>query len=112
LKDIQAYIFITYYAEKFEMDEETILFYLNKKKVLPFYVTPRELRLMRDYPPPTKFMCHALREEGFTVGRIAEYLKIPQPNVSYHLRTKLKQDWLHPTWQAMREFQLRQERQF
>jgi hypothetical protein len=109
MKDIEAYIFITYYAEKFGMDEETVLFYLNKKQVMPVFVSPRELQLMRDFPPSTKYLCHGLKAEGFGVGWIANYLGIPQPNVSYHLKTKPKQEWVHPTWQGMREYQRRQD---
>lgn len=112
MKDIQAYLFINYYAPHLEMDEETILYYLNKKQVMPIVITKREMELMRNAKPSTKHLCHALKAEGFSVGWIANYLKVPQPNVSYHLKTAPKQEWLHPTWEAIRLYQERHNLNF
>jgi hypothetical protein len=111
MEDIKAYIFISYYAPHLEMSEERQVQYLNDKQVLPVAVGMHELRLMRDAQPSTKYLCHAFKNEGFSVGWIASHLKIPQPNVSYHLKTKPKQEWVHPTWQAIRLHQLRNMRQ-
>jgi hypothetical protein len=110
MKDIQAYIFISYYAPHLDMSEERQVQYLNDKQVLPVAVGIRELELMRAHPPGTKYLCHAFKNEGFSVGWIANYLKIPQPNVSYHLKTPPKQEWVHPTWEAIRLHQLRVNR--
>jgi hypothetical protein len=112
MNDMQAYMFINYYAPHLELDEETILFILNKKQVMPVVITKRELGLMQNATPSTKYLCHAFKNEGFSVGWIASHLKIPQPNVSYHLKTKPKQEWLHPTWEAIRLYQQRHDLRF
>lgn len=112
MKDIEAYVFITFHAPRFNMDEETILYYLNKQKVMPLVVSPHELRLMRECEPPTKHVVHELKRQGFSNKFIADYLNVAPPNISYHLKTKLKNDWVHPTWQGMRAYQKRHNLNF
>lgn len=109
MKDIEAYVFITFHAPRFNMDEETILYYLNKQGVMPVVVTPRELRLMQDFAPPAKYVVHELKRQGFSNKFIAEYMNVAPPNISYHLKTKPKMDWVHPTWEGMRVYQKRQD---
>jgi DNA-binding transcriptional ArsR family regulator len=102
MKDIEAYIFLTYYVPKFDMPKQVALDYLNSKKLMAFHMDHNEMNAITAFAPPVKYLCHGLKAEGFSVGWIAEYLKIPQPNVSYHLRTVPKQDWISQSWQYIR----------
>jgi hypothetical protein len=103
MKDIEAYVFLTYYVPKFDMPERVALDYLNSKNLMAFWMTPNEMKAITSFAPSTKHLVHAFKNEGFSVGWIADYLNIPQPNVSYHLKHAPKQEWISQSWQYIRQ---------
>jgi DNA-binding transcriptional ArsR family regulator len=109
MKDIEAYIFLTYYAPKFNMSKKLQLDYLNEQQVMPMMLNMNELDLILYAPPSTKHLVRGLKAEGFSVSWIAEYLKIAQPNVSYHLKNAPKGEWVSPSWKNLRLLKTRQK---
>lgn len=103
MRDIDAYMFLTHHAPTLGMSKKLQLDYFNEKKVMPFHMLEHEMTAILNFPPPIKYVIRAYRDAGFSVGWIAEHLNIPQPNVSYHLRTLPKQDWISQSWQYIRQ---------
>jgi DNA-binding MarR family transcriptional regulator len=105
MKDIEAYIFITFHAPRFNMKKATLMDYLNTQELVPIGLNHSQIESILLYPPSIKHIIWGLKEQGFQVKFIAEYLNLPQPNVSYHIKNPPKEDWRCPILVSLRHTQ-------
>jgi hypothetical protein len=111
MEHIDVFLLNTLVKEQFNLSTEAIVLQLNAAKTLPMLVTWRELENFMKYPPSEKHVIHGLKRLGYQTKFIAEYLKIPASNVSYHLKHAPKRPYVNPIWQAHASIQKQQLRE-
>ena len=109
MKHIDIYMLNTLFKEQLQLSDKVIVQHLNENGVLPLLVVERDLKFFMEHPPSEKHVIHALKALGYQTKFISEYLKIPQPNVSYHLKNPPKDEYINRAWMSIKQYQLRQK---
>lgn len=66
-------------------------------------ISEQDANLIIKYPPKTKQLIHALSDKGFSPAFIQGYLGMSQSNISYHMNTTGKTEYVNPVWRSLQQ---------